>query len=316
MEIENEQKARKIAIWVIGIMTLIWIVLSVFSFTDSGDRVRPHTVDISFNGQSALKGKQVFQSYNCMDCHTIVGNGAYFAPDLTKINESSGPAWLRAYLGSPGTYPTQTIVNIQRQQLIDVGIELPADMDAYMEAYPGAKDRIVRRGGIDAMMPNLQFTAEEIDALIAYFIYTAKINTAGWPPKVIALPAVIEAEAQLLEEKSGLIRKITSVDGGDGDTASANLNGADLTSQFACVACHSTDGSEVIGPSFKGLFGSMVQLDNGQMVKADDDYLKRSILQPNEEIVNRFPKGVMPPFEGNITDAELDAIIDYLKTLK
>src|SRR5690606_28561959 len=117
----KEQKARKIAIWIIGLMILVWTILGIFSFVDSGDRIRPQTTVVTFADQDALRGKQVWQTYNCMDCHTIVGNGAYFAPDLTNIYKDAGPAYLLAYLGSPATYPTEAIVNIQLLQLIKDG---------------------------------------------------------------------------------------------------------------------------------------------------------------------------------------------------
>lgn len=324
MDFEKEKKARKLAIWVIGIMTGIWIILSVFSFTDTKDRVRPRTENIHFNGVSALKGKQVFQAYNCMDCHTIVGNGAYFAPDLTKIYEQAGPAWLKAYLGSPGTYPTKTIVDIQLKQLLSKGEDLPKDIDAYLEKYSGAHDRVEHRGGVDALMPNLQFSAEEIDALIAYFIYTGKINTAGWPPKVIADKSVIEDQARKLEEASGIIRTSPASSapssGVENNTAQSTESpaaiGANLAKQLACTACHSADGSAVVGPSFKGLFGSSVPLTTGNSVNADEEYLRRSILQPNADIVKGYQQGVMPSFEGSVSEEQVNALIEYIKSLK
>ncbi len=314
---DAELRARKVAIWAIICMTGIWIVLSYLSFIDSGDRVRPRTVKVEFQGINALKGKQVFQSYNCMDCHTIVGNGAYFAPDLTKLYEMTGPAWLRAYLGSPGTYPTKTIVNVQLQDLIKKGEELPKKIDDYLELYPGALNRVDKRGGIEALMPNLQFTAEEIDALIAYMKYTAMINTAGWPPEVIATDAVIESESRRLEEKSGLISSVTAAIAPVTDDESGPTDiGLSLAKDFGCTACHSSDGSVQIGPSFKGLYGSKVELDDGRVVEADDQYIMRSITHPNEAVVKGFTKGVMPSFEEIMSEDDVTNLTEYIKSLK
>lgn len=314
---EQEQKARTVAIWIIVLMTIIWIALSFMSFVDSGDRVRPQTENISFQGVTALKGKQVFQSYNCMDCHTIVGNGAYFAPDLTKLYDTTGPAWLKAYLGSPATYPTKAIVNIQLQQMAgDKELGLPSDIDAYLDKYPGAKSRVEQRGGVDAMMPTLPFTAEEIDALIAYFKYTNMINTAGWPPEVIADEAIIRAESRKLEEKSGLYRNVpTASADADGEADGGGADGFAVAQTYACVACHSADGSTLVGPSFKGLFGSVVELDDGSSVTADEAYLTESILQPNASIVKGFSPGLMPSFNGIISEQELAEVIEYIKSL-
>ena len=86
----------------------------------------------------------------------------------------------------------------------------------------------------------------------------------------------------------------------------------------ACIACHSTDGSKIVGPSFKGLFGSTRTVEiNGEKreVLADEKYIKNSILNPNEEIVDGYPKGLMTDYNGKITDEEIIQLIEYIKTL-
>lgn len=80
-----------------------------------------------------------------------------------------------------------------------------------------------------------------------------------------------------------------------------------------CMTCHSIDGSESIGPTFKGIFGRTVKLVGGSTVTADDAYLREAILKPNATIVAEFGD-VMPVPE--LTDEELNQIIEYLKTLK
>src|SRR5665811_29942 len=135
----REQKARKIAIWIIGVMVIVWTVLGILSFVD---RIRPQTTEVTFAGQNALRGKQVWQTYNCMDCHTIVGNGAYFAPDLTNIYDDASPAYLLAYLGSPATYPTEGLVNLQLQQLIKNDESEVTDLAGYYSKYLKAESRV------------------------------------------------------------------------------------------------------------------------------------------------------------------------------
>lgn len=321
--IEKEKKARRAAIWIIGGMIGIWIVLSIFSFTDSAARKRPDTTQVTFAGQTALRGKQVFQAYNCMDCHTMVGNGAYFAPDLTKIYDHTGPAWLKAYLSSPGTYPTRAIVNVNLQELIQSGAVGQTTLDDYLAKYPGAKSRVEERGGVQALMPNLGFSADDIKALIAFLKYSSKLNTGGWPPKVIASQSVIQREAEKLESESGLIKsgvtgelKSPNSSGAGGAGSSPIALGKEQTINLGCAACHSVDGSKLVGPSFKGLFGSQVSLDGGRTVTADTAYIRKSILEPNADIVKGFPKSVMPAFGGTLTDEQISDIIQYIKSLK
>lgn len=63
---------------------------------------------------------------------------------------------------------------------------------------------------------------------------------------------------------------------------------------FGCVACHSLDGSPGVGPTWQGLYERQEQLTDGSTVTADDDYIIRSILNPNEQIVAGYNPNLMP----------------------
>lgn len=88
-----------------------------------------------------------------------------------------------------------------------------------------------------------------------------------------------------------------------------------LYKQRGCVGCHTVDGTRTVGPSFKGLFGHQVTLTSGARVTADENYIRRSMLEPQAEIVEGFAP-VMPTFQGRLKDAEINAIIAYMKTMK
>lgn len=79
-----------------------------------------------------------------------------------------------------------------------------------------------------------------------------------------------------------------------------------------CMACHSIDGSDGIGPTFKGMFGRSTKLTNGSTVTADEAYVRESILDPEAKLVDGFDN-VMPKPE--LTDEELTQIMEYLETL-
>ncbi|MEO0270973.1 MAG: cytochrome c oxidase subunit II [candidate division WOR-3 bacterium] len=92
--------------------------------------------------------------------------------------------------------------------------------------------------------------------------------------------------------------------------------GKKLVSEKVCIACHSTDGSRLIGPSFKGMYGKKeVVVSAGKEVEivADDEYLKESILEPAKKVVKGY-ENLMPPSE--LKEEELKAIIEYIKSLK
>jgi cytochrome c oxidase subunit 2 len=90
--------------------------------------------------------------------------------------------------------------------------------------------------------------------------------------------------------------------------------GAKLVAQRVCAQCHSVDGRGGIGPTLKGVFGHQVQLLSGAPVVADEDYIRESILEPQARVVAGY-QPVMPTYKGRLKDAEITAIIEYLKVL-
>ena len=85
-----------------------------------------------------------------------------------------------------------------------------------------------------------------------------------------------------------------------------------------CLACHSSDGTKIVGPTYLNLFGKQeVVTRNGAdiTITVDSAYIKRSIYDPNADIVKGYPKGLMQSYKGKISDADIEKIIVYLKSL-
>jgi cytochrome c oxidase subunit 2 len=86
-----------------------------------------------------------------------------------------------------------------------------------------------------------------------------------------------------------------------------------------CNACHTSDGSKLVGPSYLDLrFGEkLIVLRDGkeEEVTIDETYIKNSIYDPNSEIVKGYPKGLMQSYKGVVTEEEIAKIIEYLKSL-
>lgn len=95
------------------------------------------------------KGKLVTQAKNCMNCHTLLGNGAYYAPDLTK-------AWLDPWWGSK---------EVREQQMVDF--------------LMNPQDRL--HNALGRKMPNLGITEEEARATVAFLKWMSSIDTNGFP---------------------------------------------------------------------------------------------------------------------------------------
>lgn len=95
------------------------------------------------------RGKLTVQAKNCMNCHTLLGNGAYYAPDLTK-------SWLDPWWGSKA---------VREQQMV--------------EFLKNPQDRL--HNGLRRRMPNLGITEEEARATVAFLKWMASIDTNGFP---------------------------------------------------------------------------------------------------------------------------------------
>jgi cytochrome c oxidase subunit II len=90
--------------------------------------------------------------------------------------------------------------------------------------------------------------------------------------------------------------------------------GRDLfETKLGCASCHQqTDGGR--GPKMAGVFGKDVKLTNGQTVKADDNYIRESILNPGGQIVEGY-QPIMPTFKGQVTEDQLNSLVAYIKSL-
>jgi len=105
---------------------------------------------------------------------------------------------------------------------------------------------------------------------------------------------------------------------GSGDGGSLVAVGERLSTAKGCVACHSTDGSPLVGPTYKGLFGkteTVVTSGQERDVVVDEEYLKKSILDPNADVVKGFV-ALMPSQQGLMTDDEISAMIEFIKSLQ
>ena len=100
------------------------------------------------------KGKLLIQTRNCINCHTFFGNGAYYAPDLTKA--WLDPAWQQMWIPM-----TQSAT---REEAIAAFLMHP-------EKYPTWSRQ----------MPNLNISAEEAKALVAYLKWMSAVETNGFP---------------------------------------------------------------------------------------------------------------------------------------
>lgn len=122
---------------------------------------------------------------------------------------------------------------------------------------------------------------------------------------------------------SHMISKLLVMPAGEFDTwyraekaAAPGERGAQLLQSKGCLGCHSTDGTRKIGPTFKGKYGEKTVVITGgkkREVIIDEGYLRKSLIEPNADIVEGYP-AAMPVIP--LTEEELNEIVEYLKSLR
>lgn len=98
--------------------------------------------------------------------------------------------------------------------------------------------------------------------------------------------------------------------GSEGSLAS---QGEQLFAKYACNTCH-MDTATGRGPVLAGLYGQSRPLTNGQVVLADDNYIRESILNPQAKIAAGFAP-VMPTFQGQVSEDDLIRLLSYVKSI-
>lgn len=91
--------------------------------------------------------------------------------------------------------------------------------------------------------------------------------------------------------------------------------GQELFTKKGCNACHTVTDQKLIGPGMKGIFGRTSELADGTKAKADENYIRESLMDPQTKLVKGYPP-VMPTFRGTLTDDEVNALVVYLKSLQ
>lgn len=95
------------------------------------------------------------------------------------------------------------------------------------------------------------------------------------------------------------------------------LLGRQYYEEKGCLGCHSSDGSPMTGPTFKGLFGSERTFADDSSAVADEAYLRNSIVNPGAQVIKGFPNDLMPTNYGEQLDQEqIEALVEYIKSLE
>jgi cytochrome c oxidase subunit II len=102
--------------------------------------------------------------------------------------------------------------------------------------------------------------------------------------------------------------------GNAGNTTPA-VAGQQLYQSLGCVSCHGANGEGGRGPTLAGVFGRQVHLANNQTIRADEVYIRESIINPQAKLVEGFGP-IMPTFQGQVTEDQLMQLLAYIKSLQ
>jgi nitric oxide reductase subunit C len=129
------------------LFTLVFIGLTIHTHTTIASRTRVDRLT-----DEVRRGGRVWAQYNCENCHTLLGEGAYYAPDLTQIVHQRGRAYLEQFMANPAQF--------------------------YSEERDGR------------LMPTLGLASQEISDVIAFLDWVGNIDTNDWPPRPILVSGV------------------------------------------------------------------------------------------------------------------------------
>lgn len=127
-----------------------------------------------------------------------------------------------------------------------------------------------------------------------------------------ALQKSVDANQEVQGNDEQWAKYTASVFGPADTSVGPSVKKGEAKFKMACLACHSIDGTRIVGPTFKGLYGKTEKTSAGDVL-VDDAYLTESILNPGAKIVNDYPPA-MPP--QTLTDEEIKSMILYIQSLK
>ena len=282
----NKRQTRQFAIWSTVLATVAFLVLTV----DTHRQVPVLTGEIT---PQVTRGKDVWHENNCINCHTLFGEGAYYAPDLTKITQHRGEAYLKAYMRDPSKF------------------------------YDEQRHR--------RLMPKQDISDDDIAALIAFLDWVSKVDNQGWPPRPIlvsgaSIPGTAMSGAQL-SHSGGAAAPPGARPVAAGNDPIALGENAFRSATPACVACHSiAPGVDMAGPSLSGISAraEKAMADPQYKGKAKDvaSYIRESIVEPSAHVVPGpmfSANGVsfMPDTYGkDLKPEQIDQLVAYLSTLR
>ncbi len=284
----NKRQARLFAIGATLVSAVAFIGMTIdshrqFPALTHSDKITP----------AVTRGKNVWHQNNCINCHTLFGEGAYYAPDLTKITKLRGEAYLSAYMRDPSKF------------------------------YDETRHR--------RLMPKQDLSDTDITDLIAFLEWVSNVNNQGWPPRpLLVTGASLSTDSP---GSPGTPASSPATAAPDARPVTGAENPIALGEHVfrnaspSCVACHSTAPEvNMAGPTLAGLTARTEKLlasgDYKGSAKTVEGYIRESITHPSAHLVpgamySASGVSFMPTtFVKDLPPEQIDQLVAYLTSLK
>ena len=226
------------------------------------------------------RGHDQYNIY-CSPCHGGLGDGRGMIVSYGLV--------------PPPNYHDDRLRNIEDGYIYDVATNGIRSMLGYKSQIPKDSDR----WAIVAYIRALQKSQ-----------YASENDLQGYELTVAEKTAHLAKEELAKKEKEAAVKALASI-----SVEELVTKGKELFTSKTCSTCHSIDGSKIIGPTFKNSFGRKVEFTDGTSGIADEAYLTESIKNSNAKIVKDYIPA-MPNFNDLLTEVEVKALVEYIKTVK
>lgn len=235
------------------------------------------TIPVEMNKSFIYRGQDRYNIY-CSPCHGLDGDGRGIIM-----------AGNYGYVPAP-SYHTERIRNLSVGELYSAIANGIRTMPAYAHQIP-VEDRWAIVAYVKALQQSQNVSEQEMQQ------YDVDLSE-------------LQAEFKQQQEAEAAKKEAQAAAGGGEVSAE---RGRKIAQENGCMACHSTDGTRMTGPTWQNLYGHEVTMTDGTTVTADEEYIRESIVNSGTKVVEGYA-AVMPSY-GYLSDSEVESLVEYIKSL-
>jgi len=257
-----------------ALFTAVFIGLTIHTHTTIAARTHSEALT-----PDVVRGLGVWERNNCENCHTLMGEGAYYAPDLTKIVGQRGRPYLQQFLKDPSAF------------------------------YSAERD--------GRLMPNLGLSEGEIEDVVSFLEWIGNVDLNGWPPRPILVAGVAVRALPGVEGVSDSPEPVLrgkALFNGDGGCAACHSVAAEVALVGPSLSGVPERAARIVGtPGYAG-HATTVRDYLRESIREPSAYLAEA---PPGRVFSAAGRSLMPSdYETRLTGQQVDDLVEYLMTLR